>query len=134
MPLPIYRHEPGGLSDNSSLLGTGSLEGSETMSPKPEPRPVGTDADEDIRMQGRLVGVGTPVAGFLRPQQLGHSLRAEYEGPGSCQPYEEAAAADVDDLAHTPPFAAALMAARIRWYVPQRQMFPAMEVSMSLSD
>jgi len=78
-------------------------------------RPVGIDADEDIRMQGRLVGVRAPVAGFLRPQQLGHGLRAEYEGPGSGQPHEEPAAADVDDLAHAPPFAAALMAARIRW-------------------
>jgi hypothetical protein len=96
-------------------------------------RPVGIDADEEVRMQGRLVGVSAPVAGSLRPQQLGHGLRTEYEGPGSGQPDEEATAADVDDLAHARASAAALMAARIRWYVPQRQMFPAMEVSMSLS-
>ena len=37
---------------------------------------------------------------------------------------------------HAPPRASAAarwMAARIRWYVPQRQMFPAMAASMSSS-
>ena len=57
-----------------------------------------------------------PERRLLREQGRGQDFRGKHEGAGSGDAVQELAAADVFDAAHDrPPFAAALMAARIRW-------------------
>ena len=80
-----------------------------------EDRAVGTDAEIHARIQQRRLGLG-PERRLLREQGRGQDFRGKHEGAGSGDAVQELAAADVFDAAHDrPPFAAALMAARIRW-------------------
>ena len=80
-----------------------------------EDRAVGTDAEIHARIQRRRLGLG-PERRLLREQGRGQDFRGEHEGAGSGDAVQELAAADVFDAAHDrPPFAAVLMAARIRW-------------------
>jgi len=67
----------------------------------------------------------------LGPQKFWVEACAEYERSSGDKPLQKATAAEVLDLDHALSSAAALIAARMRWYVPQRQIFPAIAASIS---
>src|SRR5437660_4734864 len=79
-----------------------------------------------------MVGVGIvwqTVAGKLRAEaNAEHECSRSDDASG-----QESATADILNSAHAISPAAALIAVRIRWYVPQRQMFPDMDSSISWS-
>src|ERR1700730_12394572 len=71
---------------------------------------------------------------FVARRKLGivmHTQNKRSRGDDASR--QKSAPADILNSAHAISPAAALIAARIRWYVPQRQMFPAMVSSISAS-
>ncbi len=95
---------------------------------------VGPDAHEGVEREVPDLLIHL-LTGRERRQVQAEDQPAAGEQAGA----EEVAAADVDDVCHfATPFAAraaaAWIALRIRGYVPQRQMLPAMASSMSASE
>src|SRR5882724_6690084 len=93
---------------------------------------VGIDPDKHIGMQRGEIGLRI-LWQALGPQKFRVEACAEYERSSGDEPLQESTSADVLDLNHALSSAAALIAARMRWYVPQRQIFPAMAASISWS-
>jgi hypothetical protein len=79
-------------------------------------RPRFIDADVDVRCElGLRGGPGGKAAEA--------DVEAEHQPGTKAHAAEDVAPAEILDR-HAPNSAAALIAARMRWYVPQRQMFP----------
>src|SRR5213593_1454523 len=93
-------------------------------------RAVCLDPDKHIGMQRGEIGLRI-LWQALGPQKFRVKACAEYERPSGDEPLQKATSADVFNLHHALSSAAALIAARMRWYVPQRQIFPAIAVSIS---
>jgi hypothetical protein len=75
---------------------------------------VGADAEVDARIERRRLGLRAERR-RLGPDGLGQHLGRDDEGAGRRDPLQEVPAADILDRAHArPPFAAVLIAARMR--------------------
>ena len=76
-------------------------------------------------MPGRIIR-------FVRGQRLNRqNARAEHQGSGREDIFQKTPATDYLDRVHAFTPAAILIAWRMRWYVPQRQMLPCIALSMS---
>src|SRR5215475_9915136 len=108
-------------------------------------RSIGLNPQKDAGMEGCCINRrhgcgGCPTCGGIC-QKWGF-CNTQHEGARRKCSLQETATRDVDDRDrfsvlldgdHARSFAASLIAARMRWYVPQRQMLPDISSSMSAS-